>query len=149
MTDEQMQSLAIEDSVYDAMLAAAHRVAPLEACGLLGGVPGQATAFHELTNADASGEHYSMIPEEQFAAVKDMREKGMGLVGIWHSHPASPARMSEEDLRLAYTPNAVYVIVSLVQPGNPVVRAFVMTDGAPVPIRVEVTARERVRPGME
>jgi proteasome lid subunit RPN8/RPN11 len=83
-----------------------------------------------LTNADASPEHYSMKPEEQFAAVKDMRAAGLKMLGIWHSHPASPARMSAEDMRLAYTPDIVYVILSLADSLGPSIRAFVVQDGA-------------------
>jgi proteasome lid subunit RPN8/RPN11 len=122
--------LVLTESVYERLLEAARRAAPLEACGLLGGTDEAATAFYELTNADSSGEHYSMMPEEQFAAVKDMRAKGIGMLAIWHSHPASPARMSAEDLRLAYTPDIVYVILSLADPGKPDLRGFVVNDGA-------------------
>ena len=60
--------------------------------------------FYELRNTDAAAEHYNRAPEEQFAAVKDMRAKGIRMLAIWHSHPETPARMSGEDLKLAYTP---------------------------------------------
>jgi len=121
------------------MQAAARKAAPMEACGLLGGKDGQATEFYELTNADASGEHYSMPPREQFAAVKDMRGKDARMLAIWHSHPTTPARMSEEDLRLAYTPGAVYVILSLATPDKPDIRGFVVNSGAPAQIDIAVT----------
>lgn len=124
--------------VYEAMLAAAHRAAPLEACGLLGGRNVQATEFYELTNDDASGEHYTMRPEEQFAAVKDMRARGAHMLAIWHSHPATPARMSEEDLRLAYTPDVVYIILSLATSDQPDLRGFVVNSGAHVPVDIAV-----------
>lgn len=123
-------SLTIARSVYAEMLAATQAAAPLEACGLLAGTDDRVTKCYVLNNADASPEHYSMKPEEQFAALKDMRAAGLRMLGIWHSHPASPARMSEEDLRLAYTPDAVYVILSLEKPAQPQVRAFVVCDNA-------------------
>ncbi len=121
--------LTVEYHVYEFMLAAAKEAVPLEACGLLAGVEARITKCYVLTNADASPEHYSMKPEEQFAAVKDLRAAGLKLLGIWHSHPASPARMSAEDMRLAYTPDIVYVILSLVEPRAPSIRAFVVRDG--------------------
>ncbi|OGV74165.1 MAG: hypothetical protein A3K19_21065 [Lentisphaerae bacterium RIFOXYB12_FULL_65_16] len=130
--------LLIRQTVYDIMLAAARRVAPLEACGLLAGREGHATTCYELVNADGSSEHYSMRPEEQFAAAKDMRAKGQKLLAIWHSHPASPARMSDEDLRLAYTPGVVYVILSLVRPEAPDVRGFVLDEGVAKEVPVTV-----------
>lgn len=123
-------NLTVEPGVHASMLAAARMAAPLEACGLLAGVDARVTKGYVLTNADASPEHYSMKPEEQFAALKDMRAAGLKLLGIWHSHPASPARMSTEDMRLAYTPDVVYVILSLAEPRGPSMRAFVVQDGA-------------------
>ena len=135
--------LEIDRSVHDAMLDAARRAAPLEACGLLGGCAGRATAFYEVPNADASAEHYSMKPEHQFAAVKAMRREGLAMAAIWHSHPATPPRMSEEDRRLAYTPGVVYVIVSLADAARPVTRGFDIQDG--LPSEVAVTVRDGTR----
>ncbi|NQT91497.1 MAG: M67 family metallopeptidase [Lentisphaerae bacterium] len=130
--------LVINPDIYEAMLGAASKAAPLEACGLLGGTEGCAGAFYELMNTDGSGEHYSMAPEEQFAAIKDMRKKGFRMIAIWHSHPATPARMSEEDLRMAYTPDVVYVILSLATPDSPKVRGYITEDGSPVEIDIGV-----------
>ena len=129
-------------SVYDEMLRAARGAAPLEACGLLAGDGEHVTRCYVLTNADASPEHYSMKPEEQFAAVKDMRASGLKMLGLWHSHPASPARMSEEDMRLAYTPDVAYMILSLAEPGGPGVRAFAVRDGAARDVPVVIVERE-------
>jgi proteasome lid subunit RPN8/RPN11 len=62
---------------------------------------------------DNSPEHFSFDPKEQFAVVKEARNNGLTLMGVYHSHPESPARLSEEDLRLLNDPNMVYFIVSL------------------------------------
>jgi [CysO sulfur-carrier protein]-S-L-cysteine hydrolase len=134
--------LKMDRHVYDAMLLAARRAAPLEACGLCGGNDGNVTQFCELTNADASGEHYRMLPEEQFAAVKAMRAKGVGLLAIWHSHPATPARMSPEDLRLAYTPDVVYIIMSLSSPGLPEIRGSSVSNGKAEAVDILIVDRE-------
>ena len=120
--------ITLTKKVFETMFDAARKAAPLEACGLLAGTGERVTRCYVLTNADASPEHYSMKPEEQFAAVKDMRAAGLKMLGIWHSHPASPARMSTEDMRLAYTPDIVYVILSLAEPRAPSIRAFVVRD---------------------
>ena len=120
--------LSISKAVCREMLAAARQAAPLEACGLLAGTGQQVTKCYELTNADSSPEHFSMLPEEQFGAVKDMRRNGLRMLALWHSHPATPARMSAEDMRLAYTPDVLYVILSLAEPGGPQVRAFAVND---------------------
>lgn len=135
-------TLTLTRAVFETMLEAAHKVAPLEACGLLGGDGERITRCYVLTNTDASAEHYSMKPEEQFAAVKDMRAARLKMVGIWHSHPASPARMSAEDMRLAYTPDVVYVILSLVDPLEPRLRAFAVRDGTATETPVVIEEKE-------
>lgn len=81
------------------------------------------TQVYLLANADASPVHYSMAPAEQFAAVKDMRQNGWALLGNLHSHPATPARPSEEDKRLAFDPALRYLICSLAGP-QPVLKCF-------------------------
>ena len=99
--------------------------------------------FYPLTNVDRASEHFSMEPKEQFAAVKDMRRRGWRMIGIWHSHPATPARMSEEDKRLAFTPDVMYVILSLADQNTPSIVAFRMDNQREIkiPCRVE----ERIR----
>ncbi len=123
--------LTIAENVYAAMLRAARTATPLEACGLCGGKNGRVTRFYELTNADASGDHFHMLPEEQFAAIKAIRSEELELLALWHSHPVTPARMSAEDLRLAYTPGVVYLILSLADTDAPDLRGFEVNDGCP------------------
>ncbi|MFA5043907.1 MAG: M67 family metallopeptidase [Kiritimatiellia bacterium] len=131
--------LIISKTVAAESIAYAKKAAPLEACGLLAGRDGLVTKFYPLTNADASPEHFSMKPEEQFAAVKDMRRMELKLLAIWHSHPATPPRMSAEDLRLALTPDVAYVILSLAQAAHPECRAFVVNDGIPQSVEMVIT----------
>lgn len=101
---------------------------PNESCGLIGGtVEGNDKYIKKvylLTNLDASNEHFSMDPKEQFEAVKDMRANGYKLLGNFHSHPESPSRPSEEDKRLAYDTSAIYMILSLMEPDEPILRGF-------------------------
>jgi len=51
---------------------------------------------------------------------------------IYHSHPVTPARVSKEDIRLALTRGVMYVIFSLQNADNPVVKDFVIEDGNPL-----------------
>lgn len=102
---------------FDSLADHAKKVLPNEDCGLLGGtVSGDVKTVEKiyfLTNTDASPEHFSMEPAEQFAAVKDMRSEGLQLLGNFHSHPKSPARPSEEDKRLVFDTKLSYLILSL------------------------------------
>lgn len=112
---------------YLAMIKYAQKLAPLEACGLLGGRVKGGTKIVEkvfyLTNMDHSAEHFTLAPKEQFAAIKELRVKGWQLLGNWHSHPASPPRLSEEDKRLAFDAKASYFVLSL-QKEAPVLKSF-------------------------
>ena len=102
---------------FDSLVEHAKNILPNEDCGLLGGrLDGDKRIVEKiyfLTNADASPEHFSMEPAEQFAAVKDMRSNGLQLLGNFHSHPKSPARPSEEDKRLVFDTTLSYLILSL------------------------------------
>jgi proteasome lid subunit RPN8/RPN11 len=125
--------LRIPPEILADLVAHAREGFPNEVCGMLGGVGGAVSTIYRMTNTDASADHFSMEPKEQFAAVKDMRAKGIAMAAIYHSHPATPARPSEEDVRLALTPGVSHVIVSLADPENPVVRSFRIGDGTVTP----------------
>lgn len=68
-----------------------------------------------MSNPDQSPEHFSIDPREQLAAVKDMRARGLFLLGNFHSHPSTPLRPSREDIRLACDPKTGYLILSLAE----------------------------------
>jgi proteasome lid subunit RPN8/RPN11 len=120
--------LRLNKSDYDKILAHAKENLPEEACGLIAGTKDGDTKeikkVYLLTNIDHTNEHFSMDPKEQLAAVKDMRANGLTPLGNWHSHPESPARPSEEDKRLAYDPTVNYLILSLMNADEPVLKAF-------------------------
>ena len=122
------------------MLAQAKAEAPIEACGILAGKDGTVEKFYKMTNADKSCDHFTMTPEEQFKVVKDMRGAGLGMLAIYHSHPESPARPSAEDIRLAFMPDVVYVILSL-QDDEPVTKGFLIEDDDVTEVPVEITER--------
>ncbi len=121
--------LKIPQAIYDDVIAHAQEGFPLEVCGILGGREGVVSAHYRMTNTDRSNEHFMMDPREQFAVVKELRAKGVEMLAIYHSHPESPARPSEEDIRLALTPAVSHLIVSLADPGGAVARSFKICNG--------------------
>lgn len=123
-----MDALEITRQIFSQMLAQAREQAPLEACGILAGSENRVQQFYKMANTDQSSDHFTMAPEEQFAVMKDMRAKGLEMLAIYHSHPASPARPSAEDIRLAFTPGVIYVIVSLQESAQLQIRGFTI-DG--------------------
>jgi proteasome lid subunit RPN8/RPN11 len=100
----------------DALIAHAREVAPAECCGLIGGRSEQhASTIYRLRNVTANPElGYEAAPEDLFAAQRQMRERGEELLAIYHSHPRSAdPQPSETDVRLAYYPSAIYLIIGL------------------------------------
>lgn len=124
--------IRIKQSDYDAIVAHARKGLPNEACGLLAGREENGEKFVQkvylLSNLDQSPEHFSIDPKEQLGAVKDMRNLGLIPLGNFHSHPSTPARPSEEDIKLAYDPLASYLILSMAEE-TPVMKAFGISKG--------------------
>ena len=125
--------LKIPQTIFDEIIAHAREGLPLEVCGILGGADGVVSAIYRMTNTDQSNEHFMMAPREQFDVVRELRARGLEMAAIYHSHPETPARPSEEDIRLALTPGVSHVIVSLAAPEEPVVRSFRVVAGTVVP----------------
>ena len=127
--------LTMKKADYEKILAHAKENLPEEACGLIAGTKDGDKKIIEkvylLENVDHTNEHFSMNPKEQLAAVKDMRTNHLVPLGNWHSHPESPSRPSEEDKRLAYDPTVNYLILSLMDMDQPVLKAFDSCEGKP------------------
>ena len=127
--------IKLAQSDFDTMVDWAKEHLPEESCGLLAGTKdGDVRTIKKvyyLTNIDHTNEHFSMDPKEQLKAIKDMRASGLTPLGNWHSHPETPARPSQEDIRLAYDSTASYLILSLMDAENPVLHAFTIVDSTP------------------
>ena len=133
-----MLKLEIPANIFEQMVAQAKALAPIEACGILAGKDNKAEKLFEMTNADNRSDHFMMKPKEQFAVVKDIRSAGLEMLAIYHSHPETPARPSAEDIRLALTPDVIYVIVSLQGAKVPAVKGFFIEDGTVTEVPVKV-----------
>ena len=115
---------------FDQIIAHAREAAPHECCGLIGGsAGGKAQAIYRARNVAADPlTAYEAAPEDLFAAQRTMRDRGEQLLAIYHSHPrAKNPEPSATDIRLAYYPSAVYLIVGL-GAAEPCVRAFRISE---------------------
>lgn len=120
--------MKIKREIVDEIVVQARHGLPYESCGYLLGICDEVCENVPMTNADHSAEHFSFLPAEQFAAVRKARKEGLQVIGNWHSHPSTPSRPSEEDIRLAYDGNIVYFILSLAGE-EPVLNAFRIRNG--------------------
>jgi len=109
--------LKIHRSVVKAIIEHCKHELPFEACGYLASKNDVVVRHYALNNIDSAADHFTMDPKEQFAAIKEMRTRRLELTGVYHSHPNTPARPSEEDIRLAYDPDISYIILSFADKG--------------------------------
>ena len=135
--------LQIPENIFEQIVVQAGEQSPIEACGILAGKNSIAEKLYKMTNVDKSHDHFMMEPEEQFAVMKDMRAAGMDMLAVYHSHPTTPARPSQEDIRMAFTPGVVYVIVSLLTTTKPEVKAFNIENSNVTEISVEIVKRQK------
>lgn len=127
----------ITNAVYTDIIEYAQSKLPIESCGYLAGKDNVITRSYHLTNLDNSPQHFSFDPAEQFQTVKQARSEGLQILANFHSHPETPARPSEEDIRLAFDSNILYVIISFAAK-IPVVKAFAIHQGNVTEIEIRV-----------
>jgi proteasome lid subunit RPN8/RPN11 len=92
--------------------------------------------FFPMTNRDASPVTYRLDPQEQLRVSDEMDAEGWELLGIFHTHTHSEAYPSETDKQRAFWPgtnertypDAAYLVLSLSDRANPVLRAFRIGD---------------------
>ena len=133
-----MSALQIPGHISRRMIDQARAGAPFEVCGILGGKGNIVSAIYPMTNTDAGNDHFMMDPREQFSVVKALRSQELEMLAIYHSHPETPARPSDEDIRLALTPDISYVIISLADPSAPEVRSFRIAGGRVDPEEMQI-----------
>lgn len=118
-----MPVLIIPAEFHDPMVAHCLREAPLECCGLLGGVPPVVSSFHPLRNASASEVRYDADPRDLIAAVQSLRVRGAEILAIYHSHPCWEPIPSRTDLAENHYGDVPRIIVGLLGE-TPEVRAW-------------------------
>jgi len=95
---------------------------PEECCGFLLGMDSDGRRIRLAlsvpnTNQGSRGSRFNIDPMELVRAEEEARRSNLNLIGIYHSHPDSPAQPSKVDLDNAW-PGYTYLVVS-VQNGEP------------------------------
>jgi len=138
-----MARLILKSEDYQKILKYSLQHKPVEACGIIAGIIDEdagkyfSTKVYLMENTKNSPEHYLMEPEEQFDVFKDMRKNELDFISVFHSHPHSPARPSQEDIEMANYNEAIYLIISLQQEQEDF-RAYFIQNEQPQEIEVEV-----------
>jgi proteasome lid subunit RPN8/RPN11 len=92
---------------------------PHECCGiLLGASEGDVRTVRTTircgnTRTDSPQNRYNIDPRELVRAQREAHERGLDIVGFYHSHPDHPARWSQTDFEEAHWIGCSYVITSV------------------------------------
>ena len=126
--------LQFEQSVYQRMLEDGIRSFPDECCGFLLGTEDEQggrtiTDLIVVENAKEGDKRrrFVIAPGDYLKAELFAEEKGVILLGIYHSHPNHPAIPSEHD-RLAAQPYFSYVIISVMNGEPAAIRSWRLND---------------------
>ena len=119
----------LDGVLYKEIVEHGLREFPNESCGLIASADGAPTKVFAMTNADASPVTYRLDGLEQLRVFDQMDAEGLELWAIYHSHTHSEAYPSDTDVRLAFYPDARYILLSLADRAEPVMRSFFIVDG--------------------
>lgn len=123
--------LIVPVSLWAEVVAHARSEWPNECCGVLAGhlagPTGQVTRCFPVRNRLASPTEYETDAADLLAAFRAMRQEGLELLAVYHSHPAAEPVPSRRDVeRNTYGEGVVHLIVGLAGPA-PVMRAWRLT----------------------
>jgi len=118
MAERRPVSFAPE--VVRAIHDAARAAYPHEGCGaLIGPAAGTVSETIPLPNreTDKPRVRFAVSPQDYLEVESAADERGLQLLGFWHSHPDHPARPSETDRRYAW--EGLLTVVIAVAQGEP------------------------------
>ena len=110
---------------------------PHEVCGIfLGTGNGDDREVVEIKragnlNLDRAHDRYEMDPQDMIKAEKEGRDKGLDIVGFYHSHPDHPDAPSEFDRERAW-PYYSYLIVSVKKGKEFAMRSWLLNEESEV-----------------
>ena len=119
----------IEKEILTAMIDHAGEEVPNECCGILAGDGRLISAIYRIESEEKGPRTFFMVPEKQYKAMMDIEERGLEMMGIYHSHPGVPPYPSRRDIEMAFYPECLYFIVSVLKGREPEVGVFAMQDG--------------------
>jgi len=133
--------LKIQQSDFEGLRKHGEETYPHECCGvLLGHIHlspshsndrGDVREVHAVVRAgntrdDSPHNRYDISPVELIRIQRQGREKGLDIIGFYHSHPDHPAQPSSTDLAEAHWIGCSYVITSVSKGKADVTNAFAL-----------------------
>jgi proteasome lid subunit RPN8/RPN11 len=121
--------LDLDRATYDALIAHGWSDHPYEVCGILALEDGKIVRHYEIPNAKRDVTYFEMDRRAHFRAYREIEDHDWDMV-IYHSHTHTEAFPSETDIKQAANyPEAIYLIMSLQDADEPIIRGFDIVDG--------------------
>ncbi len=133
MINRSIVVLRITQSALDALCAHGEQAYPHECCGVLLGYSDAGARVTscavrcENARQDSPATRYAIDPHEVVKVQRAARERGLEVVGFYHSHPDHPAHWSPTDLAEAYWIGCSYVITAVERGRATVTNSFLLT----------------------
>lgn len=103
---------------------------PNECCGVIAADgDGRPVRVFPARNIDASPATYRLDGKDQLRISDEIDERGWMAWGFYHSHTHSEAYPSKTDRAQAFYPETRYLILSLADREQPLLRSFFIRDG--------------------
>jgi proteasome lid subunit RPN8/RPN11 len=111
--EEKDEPEKIRAAVIVDVVRHAREAAPTECCGLLLGDESGVGVAVRTRNASRDPSRFVIDPVDHIARRREARERGLTVLGFYHSHPRSAAVPSATDREEATYPGHLYLIVGL------------------------------------
>lgn len=120
------QSVQLPAAIYQEIIEHSRLGKPEEVCGLLRGRGSKAKELIRGRNIAEDRVNNYTVDAETLLLQFQFEETGDEMMGIYHSHPVSPAYPSATDAWNAAYPDTYYLICSLEYDAAPVLRCYRM-----------------------
>jgi proteasome lid subunit RPN8/RPN11 len=125
--------LRLNEQVYHAIRRHGEETYPHECCGVLLGL--SVDGANEVADAvragntrtDSAHNRYNIAPQELVKIQRQGRERGLDIVGFYHSHPDHPAQWSRTDFAEAHWLGCSYVITAVEKGVAQATNSFLLT----------------------
>jgi proteasome lid subunit RPN8/RPN11 len=125
--------LRIPDLLFEEMLNQAVEELPNECCGLLAGrisgdsLIAEVTHRYPLINDLNSPTEFISEPRSHLAVERDIRNRCLDVLAVYHSHPTSEPIPSKRDLERNYSERVMNLIIGL-SAGSPEARGWWLNE---------------------
>lgn len=135
--------LTIKTREYESLRRHGEETYPSECCGALlgrfkdGNRVVEDTVRCSNTRADRPQDRYQVDPKELIGVQRQADERGLEIVGFYHSHPDHPPQWSQTDLAEAHWMSCSYVITAVEKGSSARTNSFVLSGSSEDDKRLE------------